>query len=308
MIRIGVLASEQIKSKYDVGSSRIRAQWLVDNWSAAEYFRIGQRYDAIIFQKAYWLAYAACYSGVKILDLCDPDFLHWRSKCIPMARLCDAVTTPTSKLADALRRQVDKPIVVIPDRLDLRHFTTEARPKKRIRGRTAAWFGYSNNYASLDACVLDLVAAGITRLVVISDAPALYSLPQPLCGALALDRYLWNFDILAHYLADVDIIVNYGLQHGRWIYKSNNKTLFGWAHGFPVAHDRCELGRLLCEAAAREEVVCRQRELQDQYDVKLSVIQYTNLIDSILAVRPSHGSMSKLSPHSEPYQENEPQM
>ena len=53
-MKIGFLTFEQFYGRKDIGSSRIRAQWLVNHWPEAELFKMGEKYDVIIYQKVYW--------------------------------------------------------------------------------------------------------------------------------------------------------------------------------------------------------------------------------------------------------------
>ena len=119
---VGFLTFDQFCAQGNYASSRIRARWLVKYWPNAELFVLGRRYDAVIFQKVSWLEYARLFDGIKILDLCDPDFLHWSSRMVQMMQLCDAVTTSTSALAEAVRKYTAKPVQCIPDRLDFECF------------------------------------------------------------------------------------------------------------------------------------------------------------------------------------------
>ena len=75
-MKIGILTFEQFHGRKDIGSSRIRAKWVINHWPEAEEFVFGQKYDVVIYQKAYWLEHAQEFKGLKILDICDADFLH----------------------------------------------------------------------------------------------------------------------------------------------------------------------------------------------------------------------------------------
>jgi len=65
------------EGRKDIGSSRIRGEWLANNCGDTEIFIQGKAYDVVIYQKAYWVEHAKLFKGIKILDLCDPDWLHW---------------------------------------------------------------------------------------------------------------------------------------------------------------------------------------------------------------------------------------
>ena len=281
-ISIGVLSFEQMLSRYDIGSSRIRAHWLIKCWPDAELFRMGNYYSTIIFQKAYWLEYAMKYSGIKILDICDPDFLNWNSRCITMANHCDAVTTSTDALAQLISRYTSTPTICIPDRIDLEDFS---RFRKDHRGngpaRTIAWFGYSTNYQAIDSAIPDMLRLGIRNLIVISDQLQQYKLPAVACSSISLSTHVWNYNYIHNQLLKADILINYQFDYGRWKYKSNNKSLFAWAIGIPVAHSSIELEAWMIEEARIIESKARLLEVYAEYDIKRSVEDYKALIISL---------------------------
>ena len=77
---VGWLTMEKMDNRTfnSVGSSRIRARWLLPYWKEAEEYVIGKKYDVIIFQKVFWSSFKenGNYKGIKILDLADPDWLE----------------------------------------------------------------------------------------------------------------------------------------------------------------------------------------------------------------------------------------
>ena len=78
MKRIGLFTHEQFinAGENSIGSSRIRARWLLPYWPEAQLYQMGRKYAVMIFQKAYFMEYLKAYDGIKILDLCDPDWLE----------------------------------------------------------------------------------------------------------------------------------------------------------------------------------------------------------------------------------------
>ena len=109
----GIVLFEQMQGESNMGSSRIRGHWLIRAWnedktidSSLEVFQQGAKYDFIIFQKAYWLEYAEKFEGIKILDICDPDWLA--GSCVKRMTDCvDGVTTSSQVLADSLKEIID---------------------------------------------------------------------------------------------------------------------------------------------------------------------------------------------------------
>lgn len=270
---VGILTFEQWHNRKEVGSSRLRGHWYIKNWEDAEIFKNGAQYDTVIFQKAYWLEYVKAFKGIKILDICDPDWLD----SMPIKEIidnCDAVTVSSPGLQVAIGQFTDKPVVYIPDRQDLSFHT-----KKKVHKGTAKkviWFGYSQNAKLLDTCLLTLKKLGL-ELTVLSDCRPPYN------GATMNVKYdwenpEWSFDdvILEH-----DIVLLPPDIRPRGKYKSNNKTLTSWCLGMPVANTKEDLIRFLKEEERTKEGDVRWQEVRDKWDVKQSVQEFKNLIQFI---------------------------
>lgn len=294
-MKVGFLLFEQFHGKQNIGSSRIRGHWLVKNWkqyaeglpieineSEAEVFRMGRKYDVIVYQKTYWIEHAEKFEGIKILDMCDADFLHWGYRVKQMTDLCDAVTTSTEALAEYMRKLTDKPVVCIPDRIALEDF---GDMKKDHTGKgiakVAAWFGYSDNYPMLNTAISSLVRNNFSELIVIADRRNPYQLPPSARDRILLTNMPWTAETVYKDLLGADIILNPKLSSARWKYKSNNKTLTGWALGIPVVHNEPELKAFLTEEARISEGNKRYAEIRDKWDVKRSVIDMKTLISQL---------------------------
>ena len=76
-MRVGILTfgRKHGRKTGTIGSSILRGHWLQEHWEGSELWTEGRKFDAILFQKVYWKEYFDVYDGVKILDLCDPDWL-----------------------------------------------------------------------------------------------------------------------------------------------------------------------------------------------------------------------------------------
>lgn len=273
--RIGILKFEQFRGQKNLGSSKIRGQWLIDRWDEAEEFVQGQKYDAVIYQKAYFVDHAKHFKGVKIFDLCDPDFLHWGYRTKEMIDLCDAVTTSTEALAEAIRAFTDKPVLCIPDRINL----DEIKKKKYHKGEAkwVVWFGYSSNFDMLKPVTAVLKKLKL-NLMVISDGGFSLGMGN---DTIELKNYPFNWNTIYDDVMEGDIVINPQSTKGKWKYKSNNKSLLAWSLGMPVANDIDELRKFLSEEERRREQVKRYTELKDKWDVKYSVEEYKKLIDSL---------------------------
>lgn len=286
-MKVGILLFEQFYGKRDIGSSRIRGHWLCKYWNEAEPFKIGQKYDVIIYQKVYWLEYAAKRKRVnekviQILDICDADWLHWGHRVKQMIDICDAVTTSSVELAKFISQMTDKPVWCIPDRLDLEQF--KQAPKKHIGPiTTAAWFGYSENFRMLDAAITGLIREKVKNLIVIASRRQPYSVPPSMQGKINLTNYPWTAETVHSDLLKADVVINPQTTHGRFKYKSNNKTILAWALGLPVAHDDVELKRFMDPNERQSEAAVRLEELRKDYDINKSVAEFKELIKTLEA-------------------------
>lgn len=334
-MKVGILLFEQFYGKENIGSSRIRGRWLAKHWEDAEVFKMGQEYDAIIFQKVYWIEYARlirkqeskcdcvpyetdgpewnhqdnCNSvkpkkrKVLILDICDADWMHWGHRVKQMIDLCDAVTTSSVELAKFIVTLTDKPVWCIPDRLAFEEL--RGGPKKHVGDTaTVAWFGYSENFPMLDAAINGLIREGIKKLIVIASRKTPYTLPpfaqsktvqkkdedgkmrtETVPAKIELVNYPWTLESVNDDLLRADVVINPQSKFARWKYKSNNKTITAWALGLPVAHTIDELHELMTAEVRNAEATKRLAEVHEKYDIAQSVVEYKNLIQSILDSR-----------------------
>ena len=280
-MKIGFLTFEQYHGKKDIGSSRIRCDWLIKYWKEmngigeAERFKFGRKYDVVIFQKAYFTKYAEAFKGIKILDICDADWLDWSYNIKEMIDLCDAVTCSTPEIAFFISQLTDKPIVVIPDRVD---FGTLPEPKVH-EGQTLVlgWFGYSDNFSVLESAIPALVKRKLS-LIVVSDKSFVTSQK-----GIEIQNFPWNPATWVGDIMRADVIINPKSKIGRFKYKSDNKTIQAQALGLPVAHDDKELDALMTAEARNEEAKKKYDYVKSERDVKQSVGELTELIKDIYA-------------------------
>lgn len=281
-MKTAFLTFEQHLGRKDIGSSRIRAKWPVKYWNqagpdigSAELFKMGGKYDTIIFQKVYWPEYARAFKGKKILDLCDPDWLHWSYKVKEMIEEVDAITCSSLALAKAVERFAgDKPVYVISDRIDFEQIkrTKEHKGDAKI----AVWYGYSQNYPMLDTCIPALKRAGMS-LIVIADK--VYT-PASNSG-IEVTNLPWTAETWIEDILKGDIVLNPKGSSNRFKYKSDNKTTLAWALGMPVATNEEELASFASETARIKEAEIRTKLAREEYDVKLSVVDLKEIIQSI---------------------------
>jgi hypothetical protein len=275
-LKCGILTFEKYEGRRNIGSSRIRGHWLIKHWTEAEIFNMGSNYDAIIYQKAYWIDHAKKFKGVKILDVCDPDIYHWGYRTVEMIQECDAVTTSTEALAVLYRTFTNKPVICIPDRMDL-----ESHRERKIHNgdaKKAVWFGYSTNFELLKPAVNFLVKNNL-ELIVISDKD--FSVPNNIADKIKVTNIRWELETVNKNIVLGDFVLNPFSNTGRWQFKSNNKTLTAWALGMPVATTAKEMEGFLSEEARVQESELRLKEMQEKWDVKISVEEYKKLIHEL---------------------------
>lgn len=270
-MRVGYLTMEKYDNRREnsVGSSRIRGRWVMKYTPEIETFKNGQHYDAVVYQKAYWDDHMKEFDGVKIFDLCDPDWLDRR----PVKGVCDlvdAITVSTPALKEFLGQMTDKPIRIIPDRIDPEEYTVR-KTEHSSKIRTVVWFGYSSNSIVLDPVVNVLHDLGIS-LVVISE--------RPYHSADVNIKYEYdsvNSEIIKH-----DAVLLPQVEDNyRHSFKSNNKTLASWALGMPVIKTYEDIERLASREAREQESEQRYNEVITDHHVRKSGQEYLDLIKEV---------------------------
>lgn len=273
-----------------VGSSRIRARWLINYWPHAEEYKVGKPYDVMIFQKAYWKEMLEQFDGIKIFDICDPDWLEPRP-VIESVDLCDACVTSTEALAEYIRKFTNKPVICIPDRVDFR--LHDPRGKHEGRAEKIGWFGYSQNQHYLNQ-TLDFLIEKNLELVSISNAPL--SLPYGYEGRVKVTNIHYNFETVNEELkkCDMALLPETG-QDLKGKFKSNNKLTTAWALGLPVVQTADDLDRFMDAEERNKEMSEKLAFARENYDVRLSVKEYQNLIIRIQAEKAKLKTNSTLS-------------
>jgi hypothetical protein len=270
-MKIGFVLFEQYHQRKDIGSSRIRGHWLIKHMPEAELFQQGKKYDAIVFQKAYWKEAAREFPGKKILDICDPDWLDG-AEVVSFSKHMDAITVPTEALAEELKMMTKKPVYVIPDRIDL---DTLIPPKKHEgRAKSVVWFGYSHNAEkALEPTLLKLKKLGL-RLIVISDGNFITS-------ECEVENVKWNIETVNEEIQKADFVLLPEVNSGRYLYKSPNKTHQAWALGMPVAKTSQDVERFMDGEERQKEADEKYRWAMENCDVRLSVGELRKVIESV---------------------------
>ena len=267
---------DQFHGKRDSAGTRIRAEWLINYWPEAEIYKLGKKYQTIIFQKVYMPHFARLNkdAGIKqILDICDPDIftraVHEDNIFMESAQYMNAITTSTENLAKQVQKYFEIPVRCIPDRLDLELF----KEKKVHQGeaKSVVWFGYSQNSQVLDLIKEKVLNRLGLRLIVISDKPH-----DQADEFIKWDLETFNTDLIK---ADFCLLPDPRVFMGE--FKSNNKEITAQALGMPVAKSIDDLERFISEEERKKESELRLKEVKEKWDVKLSIQEMQDLIKEI---------------------------
>jgi len=274
---IGIASMEKFDNRLfnTVGSSRIRVRWLLPFWEEAEEFIIGKKYEILIFQKVYWLSMMKKFTGIKIMDLADPDWLE-NKPVFEYIDMADGVVTSTQPLADYIKKLRPKALVkCIPDRILL----SEAKPVKKEHNRvlkTLVWYGYSQNAHYLYSTFDEIIKRGL-ELTIISNEP--FNAPSSYKNNLKIHNIPWDYETINKYIIDNDAVLMpdpVGDQKSR--YKSNNKTIQAWSLGMPVIKVPEDLEKFLMQEDREKESKRVRKEIEDNWLVQKSVEEYREFI------------------------------
>jgi len=258
-----------------IGSSIIRGQWIVNHWPEAELWTEGAKSDVMIFQKVYWPEMMKAYPGIKILDLCDPDWLTGELELVKISKLVDAITCSSKGLYDYVNKIVECPVRFIPDRLDLDFFDIKKEHSGKLQ--KVAWFGYGHNAKTVLPAVLPSLARIGVGLVVISNEDYFND-----GGAYEVEiiNKRFNWDTLKYDLINADIVINpqpFAI-NTRFKYKSDNKTWIANALGLPVADTLDDLEKMVDPDERIKVAEDKLKFIKENCDVKQSVKEFKDLI------------------------------
>lgn len=286
MIRF--FTNAQFHGKQGIGSSRIRAESLIKYWPEAELYKAGEKPDVLIFQKVYVTYnyhFIQHYEGIKILDICDPDWRDTPDYFIKETLdAVDAVVTSSQTLSDYLQRMTDTQCLQVKDRFDMAEFP---EPKKHFgEAKTLVWFGYAHNAELIKFAVPSFEARGFKLLMVSNEDPAAWR------WANKPDDYQKNYKWVKYVHPEAykeiqkgDICVFPEGIRPFDKFKSENKTVISELLGIPVIRNSEDLDKMTSGIERNKYIKKVYNKLRDAYDVKKSVEEYKVLIDEIKSKR-----------------------
>jgi len=277
-MKIGICLFEKWHGKRYIGSSRLRGHNLIKYWKDAEIYKQSCNYDVVIFQKVYWGEFVKRYKGIKILDVCDADFLH-AQPVMEMVNNVDAITCSTKALKKYYEQLTDKPIFVIPDRQDLAFHSM--RKVHKGKAKTVVWFGYGGNSGVLDKTLLKIKRLKL-KLAIISDMD--YK-PAGFLKKIDIINKRWDIETINENIMKYDIALLPKDDKGNFKFKSNNKKTKAWLLGMPVAEEPEDLDKFIDAEARRLETQKRRKEVMQKYDIKKSVLEFQNIINEVKSKR-----------------------
>jgi hypothetical protein len=262
-----------------IGSSMIRSRWLAEKWDEATEWKHGDKFDVLILQKVYWKDMVEDFKGVKILDMCDPDWMNMEQtscKLMEFAQHIDAITCSTDELTNVVKRWVKHiPVITIADRLNLDYFTVKKEHKERAKA--VVWFGYYHKAKEVLNYVLPSLKKRDLGLYVISNSEFIpdndYGVP--------ISNIQWTPNNAFMDIQSGDFVINPPSPLRDLRFKSNNKTIMSWALGMPVVNTADDMDRFLDPLERTREAEKRQSEILSLWDIKYSIEQYKALIEDI---------------------------
>lgn len=268
------------------GSTHIRVTQLLKYWKEAGLYKYGENPEVLIFQKVYMAQdyqFPKNFEGIKILDICDPDWIGGMSGIKATVDAMSAVTCSSKKLAEFMRQMTDKPVIHIPDRFDM---TPIPKPKRHMsEAKSVVWYGYRHNAETLKYAMPLINELGLDLLIIAEDDPMAWQwLPGEVGDEFKAKHYRfmkYREETIYQDLQRADFAV---LPYGdRPVdkFKSNNKTVKAILAGLPVAHDSDQVKGFMHPGVRRDYLEAHYTTTIKEYDVKRSVDQFKELIATL---------------------------
>lgn len=267
------------------GSTLLRVHQVIKHWPEADHYKYGENPDVMVFQKVYMALdyqFPAHIKGIKILDICDPDWLE-EAAIVETCNAMDAVTVPSQALKDFISQFHDN-VVVIPDRFDL---SVIPSPKKHSgKAETVVWFGYAHNAELLRPAMPLIDELGLKLIVIANDDPFPHRFSKRHENFQDWYTFIkYNEETIYTDLQKADFAVLPDGFRPQDVFKSNNKTIKAILAGLPVAKDKDEVNKYMNGSIRQSFIDNNYANIQSEYDVRKSVEQYKEIIDEVTAKR-----------------------
>jgi hypothetical protein len=277
---------ESYHGKQNIGSTNIRVHQLIRYWKEAGIYRFGENADVLIFQKVYITPdyrFPEHFKGIKILDICDADWMTGMTCVRETIEYMDAVTCPTETLRDFLQQMTDKPVYVVPDRYDIDTFP---KPKSHIEdAKSVVWYGYRHNADLLRPAMNLIEELGLKLIVIADDDPMAWQWISERSKAESFRSSQYQY--IKH--SDDAVTVHNDLQRADFVilpkgdrpvdkFKSNNKTTRAILCGLPVAYSADDMRRFMQADERKRFIDDEYDSTKKEYDVRKSVSQYNAII------------------------------
>lgn len=265
------------------GSTQIRVNNLIKYWDEADLYKYGENPDVLIFQKVYAnqdYQFPKNFKGIKILDICDPDWFNGKVNVKETIDSMDAVTCPTETMQKFIMQLTDKPVKVIKDRFDL---SVLPKPKEHVGdAKTVVWFGYRHNIETLKPA-MNLIEEHSLKLICISDDdPLAYNFTKDSTASRKRYEYIkYNESTIYSDIQKADFAIFPKGTRPEDRFKSDNKTIRSNLAGLPVAFDIDTFNMLLLADNRRKWFNDNYDIIRSEYDVRKSVKEMKDLIDEI---------------------------
>lgn len=277
---------EKFHNKKNTGSGNIRVRNLIKYWPEADLYKYGEKPDVLIFQKVYvtdskqgLYQFPINYKGgIKILDLCDPDWFFHANWLVSTVNGVDAVVASSQEIVDFVKQFTDKPVRLIKDRFDLKDFP---QPKThKGEAKDVVWFGYAHNAQLLRGVVFHCLKRKLRLTVVADYDPEVWAVTgdesfKPYYNFIKFDDNAYN-KIQGH---DICVLPKGNRPEDR--FKSENKTTIARLLGLPVATSPEDLDRFISEEERNKEVNKWYNPTKEEYNVIKSVEEYKQLIKEL---------------------------
>lgn len=287
-MKVNFFTFEQFHGRKHTGSGKIRVKNLIKYWDGADLYRYGNKPDVLVFQKVYVTEdykLPISYPGIKILDVCDPDWFSYHFWLKATVDAVDAVVCPTKEMQTFIQQLTDKPVRVIKDRFDVSEFPTPKVHTKKAKD--VVWFGYSHNAEILRDVVFSCYKRKLNLTIISDSDPELWQVHDEFKPYYRFKPY--KQETIYEELKKADICVMPKGNRPQDRFKSENKTIIARLCGLPVAANSEELDELL-EPEAREKDKSKWYDkVRAEYDCINSVNEYKQLIKELEDAKNSKG-------------------